>query len=424
MRIKKLTLENFRGFSELKLQFNGKNVVLVGTNGAGKSTILNAAVILLSRVAESLSKRVSKKITLSETDIKNEKDSLTLKMTIQFAGLEGDVEITKARAHDEKRKPKLIVHDTTNEIIRHFHQGLDKNEGVNLPVFISYPVHRNVFDIPLKINPKLKFDQFSAYHNSFLSSVDFKSFFEWYRRQEEIENEKNISESGLELKYEDPKLKAVRNAIYHFLPGFSNLKIMRKGKMKMVITKGSQRLEVSQLSNGEKCTLAMIGDLARRLSLANPGLENPLEGAGIVLIDEIELHLHPAGQRDIVNQLQTTFPNIQFIISTHSPQVLGEIQSAQIFFVTESKNGDDIRVKKVQSLFGKDSNLILEEFMGAAEKNEEIKEQQLKLYRLLMESRLSEAKKLMDHLTGILGSDDPSLVKAGLILKRKESLRS
>ena len=65
--------------------------------------------------------------------------------------------------------------------------------------------------------------------------------------------------------------------------------------------------------------------LARRMALANPGRENPLEGTGVVLIDELELHMHTSWQRKVLGVLKETFPNIQFIITTHSPQILGEL---------------------------------------------------------------------------------------------------
>ncbi len=419
MKIKEINLENFRGFNNLTLHVNGKNVVLVGTNGAGKSTILNAAIILLSRVVEALTNGESKKINLTEADIKNGQQNLKIKLTLTYNGFEREIEIAKSRAEYPKSKSKLTVKDNTKEIIARIKQKMDEKGEFNAPVFVNYPVHRNVLDLPFNSKIRHEFDQFSAYQNCFSSGVDFKFFFEWYRNQEDLENEQKVA-AGLD--YQDKQLKAVRQAVYNFMPGFSELKIMRKGKMRMVIKKGQHALEVNQLSNGEKCTLAMIGDLARRLALANPSLENPLEGIGIVFIDEIELHLHPAWQREIVNRLQSTFPNIQFILSTHSPQVLGEIRSAQIFFVTENEMGEDIRVHRVPTLFGKDSNMILEQFMGAAEKNEEIKEQQHQLFKLIMDCKYIEAKKLLDKLVGILGSDDPRLIKADLILKRKESL--
>lgn len=419
MKIKGIEIENFKGFNKLSLDFNEQNVVLVGANGAGKSTVLNATVILLSRMVESLSYGISKKVSINENDIKNGKQRLKLKCTLKYGDLEGELAVTKVRAKNQKNQPKLIINDTSKEIVSYLHEKLEEKQQLNMPIFVNYPVHRNVIDIPLRIRTRHEFDQFSAYQNSFSSGADFRVFFEWYRNQEDMENEEKLETN---LNYEDKQLKAIRKAIYNFMPGFSDLRIMRKGKMRMVITKGKQRLEVNQLSDGEKCTLAMIGDLARRLALANPSLDNPLEGEGVVLIDEIDLHLHPAWQREIINRLQTTFPNIQFILTTHSPQVLGEIKSAQIFLISQENNEEGIDVRRVPTLFGKDTNMILENFMNAAEKNLEIKEQQRKLFKLLMQSKLVEAKSLMDYLVDTLGNEDPSLVKADIIYKRKASL--
>lgn len=59
--------------------------------------------------------------------------------------------------------------------------------------------------------------------------------------------------------------------------------------------------------------------------MANPERENPLEGTGVVLIDELDLHMHTSWQRKVLSVLKNTFPNIQFIITTHSPQILGEV---------------------------------------------------------------------------------------------------
>lgn len=439
MKITEIVLENFRGFNQLQLHFYGKNVVLVGTNGVGKSTILNAAIIVLSRFVEALSYGISKKISLSETDIKNGNQGLKIKCSLTYDGHVGELELTKIKATETGSK--LVVKDTTKDMISHLHKKLAEDASFNAPIFVNYPVHRNVKDIPEKIKARKGLDPFSAYHQCFSRDVDFGSFFEWYVHQASMELLRKGTETGTASVSQEEdsakplqstpssqqpsvekQLNAVRKAIYNFLPGFSDLKVLRDGRVRMIVTKGKQALEVSQLSNGEKVTLAMIGDLARRLALANPSLENPLEGEGIVLIDEIELHLHPAWQREIINRLESTFPNIQFILSTHSPQVLGELSDAQIFFVTQEKDGEDIKVRCVPSLFGKDSNMILEQFMGVAEKNEEIKDMLQKLYRYIMESKLVEAKRMQEQLVEILGSDDPNLVKADMIIRRKESL--
>lgn len=100
----------------------------------------------------------------------------------------------------------------------------------------------------------------------------------------------------------------------------------------MEIEKDGQLLTVNQLSDGEKCLIAMVSDLARRMAIANP-TGDPLQGEGIILIDEIDLHLHPKWQRMIVPKLLEVFPNCQFIISTHSPHVLTHIQPENIFLL-------------------------------------------------------------------------------------------
>mgnify|MGYP000614132610 CR=1 FL=1 len=122
-----------------------------------------------------------------------------------------------------------------------------------------------------------------------------------------------------------------------------------------------------------QCTLALFGDLARRIALANPSRSNPLEGEGIVLIDEIELHMHPSWQRKILGALKSTFPNIQFIITTHSPQVISEVDDSYNLFGLKQEN-DDVTVKPY-NVHGWDTNGILHSIMHKA-KNENAKQPQ------------------------------------------------
>ncbi len=140
-------------------------------------------------------------------------------------------------------------------------------------------------------------------------------------------------------------MKAVKTAILSMLDGCSNLRVARKPRLQMKIDKGNISLNVSQMSDGEKCTMALLGDLARRLTLANPTLENPLLGIGIVLIDEIELHMHPSWQRKILSTLKNAFPNVQFIVTTHSPIILSEVNEDYRLFFMEQES-DSIEVKK------------------------------------------------------------------------------
>ena len=125
---------------------------------------------------------------------------------------------------------------------------------------------------------------------------------------------------------------SVRAAITAFLPELSGLRIDREEqKPRLLAEKAGKTIVINQLSDGEKCLLALVGDLARRLALANPAGQKPLKGEGIILIDEIELHLHPRWQRNIVPSLEKTFSNCQFVITTHSPQVLGDAKNTAVY---------------------------------------------------------------------------------------------
>ena len=191
-----------------------------------------------------------------------------------------------------------------------------------MPVFVNYGVNRLVADIPLEAAKQKAFEKLNAFDKAIESKIDFRALFEWFRLQEDLENQQKVrSEKGME--YENRELKAVRTAMTAMLEGFDHIRIERQ-PLTMMVEKEGVSLNINQLSDGEKCTIALFGDLARRLAIANPALESPLDGTGVVLIDELELHMHTQWQRKILRVLKETFPNIQFLVTTHSPQVLGE----------------------------------------------------------------------------------------------------
>lgn len=157
-----------------------------------------------------------------------------------------------------------------------------------------------------------------------------------------MENEERRDNSA----YRDRQLEAVRQAIASLLPGFSSLQV-RQSPLRMTISKDSEDLVITQLSDGEKCLMAMVGDIARRLAIANPNRDDPLQGSGIILIDEIELHLHPGWQQRVIPSLTKTFPNCQFIVTTHSPQVVSHVKSEGIYLL--EKQGTDITARHPKS---------------------------------------------------------------------------
>lgn len=260
--------------------------------------------------------------------------------------------------------------------------------------------------------------QVNAYENALENNnINFISFFQWFRLVEDLENEERRDD----IEYRDRKLEAVRKAIYSMLgeQQFSKLRV-RRSPLRMTIEKQGQELSVNQLSDGEKGLLAMVGDLARRLAIANPGLDEPLQGSAVVLIDEIEQHLHPAWQRRVIPNLTKTFPNCQFIVTTHSPQVISQVQPESIYIL---QNVDDnIVAKRPESSFGRDSNRILEDLMGVAERPQEIKDRLLELFRVIDAGDIEQAKTIRRELARDIGEDEPEFVRADILMRRREIL--
>jgi predicted ATP-binding protein involved in virulence len=247
------------------------------------------------------------------------------------------------------------------------------------------------------------------------SNLEFELFVEWFKNTEDIENEERINKN---ISYRDRNLEAVRNAVYSILGSeFKNLKFKRTAE-KMTIEKQSLEIAVDWLSDGEKSLLAMVADLAKRLSANNPNSTNPLEETGIVLIDEVELHLHPAWQRKIIPQLTKTFPNCQFIITTHSPQILSHVQPESIYLL--KKDGEEIIVDRPQYSYGRDSNRILEDLMEQPERPQEIQDLLSHLFALIHDGELDSAKALLEEISDKIGSSEPELSKAAVAIKRKE----
>lgn len=146
-------------------------------------------------------------------------------------------------------------------------------------------------------------------------------------------------------------------------------------------------------------------------------MENPLEGQGVVLIDEIELHMHTLWQRKIINVLKKTFPNVQFIITTHSPQVLGEV-SDEFNVFTLWREQDEIYCEKVCPYFGVDSNAVLEDALHTDSVSCVIKEKVGAMFHLLDNKEYDAAEKMADEIDRITVNRNADTVRARIIIRK------
>lgn len=418
MKVKRLKMQSFRGIGDLTLEFDETEpTVLIGINGAGKSSILDCLAILLSRFTSSIQHSTSSGRLFREEDITNGQKETHNEIIVSLDSQEVTWSLTKVhKGRNKDTNSNLSVITKVSENIK---QELYTSHKFNIPIAVYYSTNRAVLDIPLKIRTKHLFEQIDVYENA-LTGVgsEFRIFFEWFKKQEDLENELRLEEDN--ANYRDRQLESVRQAISSLIPSFSNLRVRRSPLMRMTVQKQGKELIVNQLSDGEKCLLAMVGDLARRLAIANPGLPDPLKGSGVILIDEIELHLHPKWQREIISALIKTFPNCQFIVTTHSPQVIGDVKPERIYILEKTDKG--VIAKRPESSYGRDSNYILENVMDDSERRQNIKERIFELFRLIDAGNLEGARQLRQKLAAEIGADEPEFVKADILIRRKEIL--
>jgi predicted ATP-binding protein involved in virulence len=262
-------------------------------------------------------------------------------------------------------------------------------------------------------------------HSWFLNAMNFDELnFEIIKRGIKALSDLNISLRNIDnlntLKsrdFKDNQLRSVRIALQKFLPDFADFTI-RRNPLRMEVKKNGKTMIINQLSDGEKCLIALIGDLARRMAIANPTRDNSLEGNGIVLIDEIDLHLHPKWQRNIIPRLTEVFPNCQFIISTHSPHVINHVQPENIFLLDQTPEG--IVASHPSKSYGNNADRILEDLMGLeTTRPDEVFQELRSIFSLIGSNSLSEAVEKIADLKKKIGTD-PEIVKAEVLLARKK----
>jgi predicted ATP-binding protein involved in virulence len=324
MKLRRLTLINYRGFrGEQAFEFGEEFTVIAGINGRGKSSMLEGLALLLFRFLKAVSLASGTQRSLEQTDITVGGDEVSLEMDIVC----GNAPITFSLSRDSAtQKPRVRgMNAAVKEHVLNVY-GDPTRPDDQAPVAVYYSTDRAGCRLPKKLPRDAPPPSEAAYRDALTAKlVDFRELMHRLRVWRDQGDNRPFD--------------AMRRATEAFLETFGQLQV-ETDPLQLMVTKGGERFSITQLSDGERSCIAILGDLVRRLTLANPELDDPLLGYGIVLIDELELHLHPQWQLQVVEKLRTLFPNIQFIATTHSPFIVQTLRDGELISLDPPITGD------------------------------------------------------------------------------------
>lgn len=335
MRIRELTLRSYRVHADPPtFHFADRFTVIAGINGRGKTALLDGLALLCSRFLPLVSPARSgyRTINPSEVNLSAASAELGMKVTCARIPLEFKLHYDKERRQITATK----LPDAVKREVRTAYGDPTRADDA-APLAVYYTTDRAGYRLPKKLPAEVPRGQAAAYAGAlFNRTVNFRDFMARYRSAITVDRtERNDNANYLG----DRAVEAISSALATFLGGFENLRVQEE-PLRLLVDKAGVAFDLSQLSDGERSFLALICDLGRRLALANPLLAKPLHGAGVVLIDELELHLHPKWQREVSEKLRVTFPNIQFIATTHSPFVIQAMRPGELINLDPDEFGE------------------------------------------------------------------------------------
>lgn len=345
MRIQELSLKNVRLFGEqqetLYFDRNRNITAILGNNGSGKSTILDTISVMLSSYISVFPGMSENQFTDDDIHIEGQRKAGYLSANMKMLKDDGEI-ITMSRSRKGNDNSPQSELKQIKSYAEHTKELIDDGvQNIVLPIIAYYGTGRGNIEAPeRKRNFQKTYSRWDSYLNTLDPAANFKRFFAWYDTMED--EERREKERLQTFSYRSPVLEAVRKAINAFASAGEQDRIYRNprietGPLRFALDECNangtkvRELRLEQFSDGYKIIIAMVADIASRMAEGNPEMEEPLNASGIVLIDEVDLHLHPKWQQQILRQLTETFPNVQFIVSTHSPIVLlGALDITQV----------------------------------------------------------------------------------------------
>ena len=423
MKINEITIKNFRGFEDFHAELNPNLTVFIGNNGSGKSTVLDAISISIGTFFSGLDGVPGTGINKDDVTCKSFDMGTVIDLQHQYPSVitaKGEVggEIMEWSRSLNGAGGRTTTIDAKSIISAAEGYQARIREGDTSLILpnISYYGTGRLWAQKREKRPSdqlVQFSRLSGYIDCLAAESNEKLMLKWFEK---------MTIQQAQRQQPSPELNAVEQAVSRCFAGITGSEQvvtqfnLDTHSLDILYTDASGkkvRVPMKNLSDGYKNTIGMIADIAYRMAILNPQLlENVLtETPGIVLIDEVDLHLHPVWQQRIIRDLQTLFPKVQFIVSTHAPSVISSVKRENMLVLDADGQPDTLPVE----VYGKDANSILSAVMDANHRPAEVQAMFDQFY-LAVEKDIPQAEAILNEIEALIGSEDPELTQARVTL--------
>lgn len=425
MWLESLRVENFRGFEKLAVPFDERFTLLLGSNGAGKTATLEAIAVALgaffARIDLGPVRHIdtddARRVVYVINDIPDLQQQWPVKVAATLAGLrdlpQGQPHllpqfaesVSWERVREDRDGRTGRANETEiRDLGERLQRAVQSGQPVDLPLVAYYGTNRVWLEKRVTEASRGIGSRMDGYRDCLDIASKWRHLAEWMHRKTYEELQRRSADPA----YRHPQLAAVVAAVEECIDGVTRF-WFDTSRDEIRIARGSSIESFDMLSDGYRNMIAMVADIAERAAVLNPhhGAGAAKLSSGIVLIDELELHLHPSWQRTVVASLRRVFPRLQFIATTHSPQVVASVQRNQVRLFA-----DNALVPTEHYVSGRDTNEILEDVFGVTARPVEMQQRIDGLFRLLDAEDYDGARRELEAVQDLLGPDDASVVKA------------
>ncbi|HUN17877.1 MAG TPA: AAA family ATPase [Saprospiraceae bacterium] len=406
MRLESVTIQNIHGFKdEVCIPFSKSKNVIIGENGSGKTTLLK---ILEKILISFLSSDGGSK---SDPKLKFNIESL-----IQFKFDKIDNYFKISNFHENSFFLQLSNDDAQirNKIL---------NIKDNSPVFIFINANLNESD---RVGVSSKIPTYKEnITNLSISGFNINEFFAWYDRQDRIlKHEAFVRKDNNYIHKPLQKFNETMNQILQQLYSLNQVSLEvkqddKENKLVLYLKKNDNFIEFRSLSSGEQRMFSIIYILISQISEINPKSDSFSEAEGIVMIDEIDSHFHPRWQAIILDSLTSAFPNIQFIVTSHSPYMINNLKQDEVIYLDNFKYTPS---DKLVNIYGRDINFIVKYLMGVEIRPKIIVDQVKKIEALIDSDKLSDASKELEILKSSLDENDFEVIRLDTLIQMENAV--